>query len=193
MSFAKKSVYRSMFDPTITTSAAPISVSGADFRFYLISDGNCEALQRSRAEMLDSEWRAIVHPDDITDPSNKQARMLATGEPYDVTCRVLRADGRWLLGQFHVRRIEGRYGLPSLVQTSARFEELPALQPVPAIDPTMALVEYLQTFATELAGLAGKHELDTLKYLLSMVSLEAAEHLQRKYPNITTLATRSLN
>jgi PAS domain-containing protein len=175
----RREVVTEAFDPTVSPAfGKPTGLSGPDLRFRLVSDDYCAVLQRSREALLNVNWTSIIHPDDLAEPSAKQAILFATGEPYDVTCRIRRGDGRWVRGHFRASRTYARNGSP-LIQSNGWFEPVPE-QAQPAQD--QALVEYIQVATAELAKMADGQGLGLLGHLLSMASLEAAQELERLYP-----------
>ena len=175
------------FDPTVATNLGPpINMAGADFRIVNITDDYCTILQRSREELINTEWRDLLHPDDAADQTDKQAILLATGQPYEVSSRTRRGDGLWIRGYCRASLVQNSGGRPPLIQCNARFEPVvtpPSLVPWQPTGPT-ATTEYIQFIATELAKIAGQERLTMLQHLLSMVSVEAAEELQRRIFNI---------
>jgi hypothetical protein len=171
-----------------TTRAAdfgqPVAITDSAFRLRTVSDHYCEVLQRSREELANVDWRTIVHHDDLNVPQEKQAILIATGVPYEVSCRIRRGDGIWLRVDFLASRLDGGAGHLPLIQSNARFRPIAISTPreplaeAPVGDE--AVLEYIQSMATELTKLAERHRLSMVQHLLSMVSLEAAEELQRR-------------
>ena len=172
------------FDPTVGSPfGPPISMTDTASVFRLVSDEHCETLQRSREELLNIDWRNIVHPEDTEMPAYLQERLVANGEPYQVSARVRRGDGQWLQGRFYAARVEVGPRQTHFIQSSVMFDKpfeplvLPA-DPVDVSDTQAA--EYIQSLTADLARLAGRKKLTTLHHLLSMASMEAAEQAQRQ-------------
>jgi PAS domain S-box-containing protein len=174
------------FAPTEATDfGMPVAITDSDFRLRTVSDYYCEMLQGSREEITNIDWRTIVHQDDLDLPQERQALLIAAGDPYEVSCRLRRKDGIWLQVDFLASRLERGAARVPLIQSSARFRpianpapQFEALADVPVGDE--AVLEYIQSMATELTKLAAGHRLSMIQHLLSMVSLEAAEELQRR-------------
>ena len=172
------------FDPTVGSPfGPPVCMTDTASVFRLVSDVHCETLQRSREELLNIDWRNIVHPEDAEMPTYLQERLVANGEPYEVSARLQRADGQWLQGRFYSARVEGGPHQTHFIQSSVMFDKpfeplvLPS-DPVDVSDKQAA--EYIQSLTADLARLAGRKNLTTLHHLLSMASMEAAEHAQRQ-------------
>ena len=181
------------FDPTVSpASGTPVTLTGADCRMHNVSDEYCTLLGRSRDDLLKATWPSIVHPDDLADPSAKQAILLARGEPYDVRCRIRRGDGSWLPLRFRASLVERWCGVP-LIQSNACLD-LAAENASPAEETgKAAAAEYIRTISGELAKLADRQGLKMLQHLLTMTSFEAAHELQKQFPGLTADIAGTLN
>jgi PAS domain-containing protein len=183
---ARRDAAEIAFDPTEATDyGMAVAITDSEFRLRAVSDHYCAMLQRSREEITNIDWRTIVHHDDLNLPQERQALLIAAGEPYTVSCRIRRGDGIWLQVDFLASRLERGVTRVPLIQSSARFR--PIANPAPQFDALAdgpvgdeAVLEYIQSMATELTKLAGGRRLSMVQHLLSMVSLEAAEELQRR-------------
>lgn len=94
--------YRFLADtiPVQVWTAAP------DGQLDFVSEGVAQYFGRTRDEVVGDGWLAVMHPDDVSPTVERWTNSLATGEPYEVTFRLRRADGvyRWHLGRAHALR-----------------------------------------------------------------------------------------
>ena len=94
--------YRFLADtiPVQVWTAAP------DGQLDFVSEGVAEYFGRSREEIIGDGWLVVLHPDDVSPVVERWTQSLATGEPYEVTFRLKRADGEflWHLGRAHAQR-----------------------------------------------------------------------------------------
>lgn len=172
------------FDPTVSPGfGRPVTLTGADCKVRNVSDDYCKLLKRSREELINIEWPDIVHPDDVAEPSSKQAIMLSTGEPYDVRCRVLRGDGVWVRIRYRASLVTRPTGA-AMIQSNAGFELSPSADTVAEEKRKAASAEYIQIIAGELAKVAAREKMTLLQHLLTMASLEAAEEMARRFPGL---------
>ena len=82
-----------------------------------VSDGVAKYFGRSRDEIIGDGWLAVLHPDDVSPVVERWTHSLATGQPYEVSFRLKRADGsyRWHIGRALAQyddynRISGWFG-----------------------------------------------------------------------------------
>ena len=78
-------------------------------RLDYVSDRTAEYFGLAERDLLGDGWIAHLHPDDVATTSERWARSLATGEPYEVEFRLRRAAGgdyRWHLSRATAQRDE---------------------------------------------------------------------------------------
>jgi PAS domain S-box-containing protein len=79
-------------------------------------------------EGLNTAWETVIHPDDLEPTRERWQRSLSTGEPYEVECRMRRADGvyRWQIARaepiFEHGAILGWFGTNTDIDDQKRFE-----------------------------------------------------------------------
>jgi PAS domain S-box-containing protein len=136
----------------------------------------------SPEELLANGWRDVVHPDDLPMVDEAWRKSLATGEPYLVEFRGLRADGAfiWMRSQAYAARdkhgaITGWYGLSENIDARKEAEHdreillrevdhrarniLSVLQGLVTLMPKSDPETFANTFRARLDALAGAHAL----------------------------------
>jgi PAS domain S-box-containing protein len=133
-------------------------------------------------DLIGQGWRAMVHPDDLPAVLDAWRRALATGEPYLVEFRGLRADGAfvWMRSQAYAARdahgaVTGWYGLSENIDARKEAEReremllrevdhrarniLTVLQGMVTLMPKDDPEAFARTFHARLNSLAGAHAL----------------------------------
>lgn len=142
-----------------------------------------ESLTGAPAEDLVGQgWRGLVHPDDLASVDDAWRKALATGEPYLVEFRGLRADGAyvWMRSQAYAARddsgaVTGWYGLSENIDARKEAERdremllrevdhrarniLTVLQGLVSLMPKNDPETFAETFRARLQALAGAHGL----------------------------------
>lgn len=136
----------------------------------------------SAEELMGQGWRALVHPDDQAAVDEAWRRAMATGEPYVVEFRGLRADGAfvWMRSQAYAAHdehgtITGWYGLSENIDARKEAEQeremllrevdhrarniLTVLQGMVTLMPKEDPEAFTRAFHARLNALAGAHAL----------------------------------
>ena len=136
----------------------------------------------SAEDLMGQGWRALVHPDDQAAVDEAWRKAQATGEPYVVEFRGLRADGAfvWMRSQAYAARDEhgavtGWYGLSENIDARKEAEQeremllrevdhrarniLTVLQGMVTLMPKDDPEAFTRTFHARLNALAGAHAL----------------------------------
>ncbi len=71
--------------------------AGPDGRLDYVNGRTMDYFERTSAELIGSEWRSAVHPDDLEECLKRWSHSIETGERYEVEFRLRRHDGvyRW--------------------------------------------------------------------------------------------------
>jgi diguanylate cyclase (GGDEF)-like protein/PAS domain S-box-containing protein len=75
-------------------------IADLDGRFLKVNDSLCELLDLPRPAILQTEWRELVHPDEIAYGDELARRLRGGNQPFaSATARMVRSDGRmfWAL------------------------------------------------------------------------------------------------
>jgi len=90
----------------------------------------CEYTGRTHRQLIDSGWRAVVHPDDWERCRALWTKAFKKGQPYELEYRIRRRDGRylWHLGSAMPLREGGRivrwFGTSTDIENQKRAERL---------------------------------------------------------------------